>query len=70
MCAQDYLIIKYTLVYLNAHITLLKCNNINIDNNEAGVLQFDITDQFPTITSIPLNNHLITKNDTFLMYGL
>jgi len=43
----------------------LKCNNSYLlDNAEAGVLQFDISDHFPTITAIPLNNNLHSTIDT------
>jgi len=51
----------------------LKCNNnYLLDNTEAGVLQIDISDHFPTITAIPLNDNLYSMNDTckFIDYKL
>jgi len=61
MCTLDFLIIKHTLV---DHM-FLKCNkNYLLDNNtEAGVLQIDISDHFPTITAIPLNDNLYSTID-------
>lgn len=64
MNIQDFPIIKHTLVYLD-HIMFLKCNNCNLNNTELGVLQIDITDHFPTVTSISLKNNLNTANVTF-----
>lgn len=51
--------------FLIDHI-FLKCNNSYLlDNNIAWVLQIDISNHFPTITSIYLNINLYSTNDAF-----